>query len=465
MLCRPSERIASEVGDVSIGTFTALPERGPKARVIIDVHNGALMAIAPAKEFEKIAAVIGRVQNKEIGVRQPTEPNEPNQPVQPSEPNRSTAPVQQTPKGQAEPNQPLESKMEETTPAEPQKTSDSNKPAQQADEQQVKSDRPDELELLEGFTETKTTKAEPNEGKTVAAEPNKVEAVAAVAEPNKEQVVSAEPNKPTTSAAKPQQKEPNEPSADSEKAIEQPAGQPQESKDKTATEETQPQVPAEPQTKQEPNEIEEPNAAVSEPTVQSRSYEPEPLPIGEEELTLDLPEKLNVIDLLDLVGKYLKLDYMYDPAKVAGEVTLKLQGPIKVRQLYPLAESVLKFRNFVMTRKGNLVTIVPSGEVLDIDPTLMYDEKGKVEYGDVIVTRLFNLQYIDTAGAKNLLGQMKLGANITDIPATGTLIVTDYAYRMGRIEELLGIIDKPGAEAVQVKTVKIHNGSNPCTES
>jgi hypothetical protein len=43
---------------------------------------------------------------------------------------------------------------------------------------------------------------------------------------------------------------------------------------------------------------------------------------------------------------------MYDPSKVTGAVTLKLRGPIKVKELYPLVESVLKFKGFVMTRKG-----------------------------------------------------------------------------------------------------------------
>ncbi|GAG22901.1 unnamed protein product, partial [marine sediment metagenome] len=238
--------------------------------------------------------------------------------------------------------------------------------------------------------------------------------------------IIAEPNEGGTVAVVPEVNEPTEPSTGGEKIEQptpQPAEQPQESKEaetegKTANEEMQAHVSAEPEAKEEASEIEE-TTADAEPTIQERLYEPEPIPIGEEELTLDLPEKLNVVDLLDLVGKYLNLDYMYDPAKVKGEVTLKLQGPVKVKELYPLAESVLKFRNFVMTRKGNLVTIVPSGEVLNIDPILIYDEKGKVEYGDVIVTRLFNLRYIDTASAKNLLSQMKLGANITDIADTG----------------------------------------------
>ena len=179
-----------------------------------------------------------------------------------------------------------------------------------------------------------------------------------------------------------------------------------------------------------------------------RSYEPEPIADGNEILRLNLPEKLTIINFLGFVGEYLHLDYMYDPAKVKGDVTLKLQGklrgPIRVKDLYPLLESVLKFKGFVMARKGHLVTIVPIAEALTIDPALQTD-RGKVELGDVIITRIFNLKYIDAANAKNLLDGMKLGLNInTSASAMGTLIVTGYAYRMARIEELLRMIDKPG---------------------
>jgi type II secretory pathway component GspD/PulD (secretin) len=162
-------------------------------------------------------------------------------------------------------------------------------------------------------------------------------------------------------------------------------------------------------------------------------------------LELDLPEKLNIIELLDLMGKYLHLDYLYDEKALVGkEVSLRLQGPIKVRDLYPLVESVLKFRGFVMTRKGNLVTIVPTEEALNIDPAL-HSEAGDVRLGDVVITRVFKLKHIDTASAQNLLVGMKLGANISPIPETGTLIVTEYAYRMARVEELLEMVDQPGA--------------------
>ena len=63
--------------------------------------------------------------------------------------------------------------------------------------------------------------------------------------------------------------------------------------------------------------------------------------------------------LLDLVGKYLQLDYMYNLADVKDkQVALRVQGPIKVKELYPLMEAALKSTGLVMARKGNLVHIV-----------------------------------------------------------------------------------------------------------
>jgi general secretion pathway protein D len=176
-------------------------------------------------------------------------------------------------------------------------------------------------------------------------------------------------------------------------------------------------------------------------TADRKPYEPEPLEAGDAMLDLNLPERLNITDLLSLVGEYLKVDYMYDQTKIQGDVTLRLRGPIKVKDLYPLVESVLKFKGFVMTRKGNLVTIVPAAEASEIDPALLHDKDGQVKYGDVIITRIFKLKQIDAGSAQKLLNDMKLSVSVSAIPETSTLIVTCYAYRMSRVEEVLDMID------------------------
>ena len=268
------------------------------------------------------------------------------------------------------------------------------------------------------------------------------------------ELVAQKPNEPNAVALLPEQKVPSESAADLTQPKESPipaVKRVQEPNIPTILEGVETQDVTEglkaepsPEISQVVLEIGQPNE-VNEIVTRVLPYEPEPISIGEEMLELDLPEKLNIIDLLDLIGKYLHLDYMYDEKVLVGkEVSLRLQGPISVGDLYPLLESVLKFRGFVMTRKGNLVTIVPTEEALNIDPVL-HPERGDIKFGDVIITRIFSLKHISTASAANLLTGMKLSVNVTPIAETGTIIVTGYAYRMARIEEVLKMIDKPGA--------------------
>lgn len=198
----------------------------------------------------------------------------------------------------------------------------------------------------------------------------------------------------------------------------------------------------------------EPKAKKAQPAENDNPYEPDSSELSDEELDLNLPEELEIIDLLDFAGKYLDLDYMYDPDLIKGKVALRIQRKIKVKQLYPLIEQVLQSKGFVMTRRGNLVTIVPADRMLDIDPELQIDSK-KVKYGDAVITRVFKLEYIDTTSAKNLLDSLQLGANITDIAESGTLIVTGFAYRMDRVEKLLAMADQPGkAKMFKFKKLK-----------
>jgi len=178
-----------------------------------------------------------------------------------------------------------------------------------------------------------------------------------------------------------------------------------------------------------------------------KPYESELIANGEDTIQLALPEKLAIGDFLGFVGEHLHLNYLYDEGKVKGDITLRrhgrLRGPIKLKELYPLLESVLQFHGFVMTRRGDLVTIVPEAEAQNIDPELYPDSK-EIAIGDAVITRVFKLQHIDTSNAKNLLDSMRLVVDVKEVPSTKTLIVTGFSYRMPRIGSLLDLVDKPG---------------------
>ena len=393
-----NEQIAAEVGSISIGTFSNPPTPAAKTKAIIDIHNDAIIAIAPAEQLEKIITAIERApilqEDGEMGTQQ----------LQ----NHTLGPVLYAPN-------------------EPRDTNES-----------------DEFfsKLLESLAEAEKIAAElaeqpakPSESSAVATVPEQEEQGKPFA--GSEQVKEL----PFQAIKLPQSRAPSELEPERDSTLEQVA---------VETEQPSEGAPVLQKERERETQVAEPvskDLALREPP-KVRPYEPEPIADGNEILKLNLPEKLTIVSFLGFVGEYLHLDYMYDPAKVKGDVTLKLQGklrgPIRVKDLYPLLESVLKFKGLVMARKGHLVTIVPVAEAVTIDPALLTDWR-RVELGDVIITRVFNLKHINAANAKNLLDGMKLGLNINmSASAMGTLIVTGYAYRMARIEELLRMIDKPG---------------------
>jgi len=395
----PKEKIASEAGDILIGSFLEPPLGEAKSKAIIDVHDDSVVVIAEAGRVEQIISAIERL--KEAKGNLPPAKELP----KPAESNQPLAAQEQTP---IDANKPVTKIVSEAKP----------KPTEEkASAGDSESDRL--LGLLD--------KAEKTAASITGRQPKSAESSAAAPAPEEktadEPVVAAE--KPEASAEKPQMPaEAAEVNKVSEKA------------------EAAPKVEAA-KPKTEAAEAVEANAAPS-PAV-GKSYQPEAITGTDETIQLDLPEKLNIIDLLDLVGKYLHLDYVYDATEVAGkEVSLRVQGPIKVKELYPLMESVLKFKGFVTSRRGNLVTITTKEKALEIDPALVSAPEERIRFGDVIISRVYDLKYMLTGDAKSLLDGMKIGVVVTAVPGSKKIIITGYANTMSRVDELLGIFDKPG---------------------
>jgi type II secretory pathway component GspD/PulD (secretin) len=369
-----NEQIATAIGEIAIGTFAAPPERGTRARAIIDIHQGAVLAIVPARLWPDIRAVI-ESGGKAARQRRTETPKD--------EPNRVAA------------------------SAVGGKSSDS--PAKPAS--------PD-------IARERTPPESPVVGPTREPPPSDV---------NQAGPETAEQPQPEPAAADSEGSPPAPPSV----------GRRIPSRTKAAQTRTQAD-----------SEI----GGGSLKPQQKGGNAPGPVPgrlqvpldNGDDVLELSLPEKVNLVQLIDLVGEYLHLDCVYDAEKIGSQVvTLKLhskiQSEMRVRDLYSLLETILKFKGLVMTRhEGNLVTIVPAAEVMDADPQLVDPNMPSVQAGDVVVTRVFRLRHVEVSSVTNLLQTMKLGVAVSPIEENQTLFITCYAQRMGRIAQLIEMVDKPG---------------------
>ena len=418
-----NEQIAAEVGNISIGSFSNPPSGVGKAKAIIDVHDDSVVVIATADQLDKIIEAIGRydsngsikqLQKGKTGALQPAQPKTDR--IAKAELEKLKAEFQKVKAELNGRNGSYESKQDGTN-------SNNSEPNKLFDR------------LLDSLAEAEKKVDELAQSAPNGPEPNKppIQPVTLVtateeSEPNEPPAVLEQPKETVIEAAKPPEKPglvavPEKPVAEKIDTKLPSKTDPNTVPEQVTVEVEEPNQVA-PILQEEPNtvtQVVEPNTAtkVIEPAAANGPYQPEIVANGDDKLELDLPPKINIIDLLDLVGKFLGLDYMYDPADLTGlkgEVHLVIQGPIKVRDLYPLAESVLRFRGYVMTRRGNLVTIVPIAKVKNIDAPIVDPEKPGIQTGDVIITRIFELEHVDTASAQNLLTAMKLGVIISPIP-------------------------------------------------
>jgi type II secretory pathway component GspD/PulD (secretin) len=171
---------------------------------------------------------------------------------------------------------------------------------------------------------------------------------------------------------------------------------------------------------------------------------------GEDLLDMILPETITLIQLLDLAGKHMDLNYVYDPRVISNQsIALKLhgnlQGEMKVKNLYALLETVLGFMGLAMIRQEeNLVAIVPIDKALQTQPELVDDKNNTVQVGDTVVTRAFNIQHVNIFNVITLLQDMKISVAVTALEKANLLLVTCHADRMKRIEQLVEMIDRPG---------------------
>jgi type II secretory pathway component GspD/PulD (secretin) len=420
-------QIADVVGGLCVGSFANPPKDKNKMRAIVDVLDGNVVVIAPLIQMQDIRVAI------ELGpevIRQRRTIGSPT-------PAAGVSPIQATAM--------LESSLGERigqNAVKPEKTGVSKEIQAQLDEMRRQAEA---IEALRRANE------QANANPAAASDDSNADANTPeeLSDPN-----ATEPNLPAGLAHAGAASDANAATEDfTEPTTAEPTGEDPAQQTPQAVSPESDRI-TEPNIEPKPMSATAATATVAQTSPSSPApaspYEPSVFPNGEEIIHLNLPEKLAVIDLLDLAGKHLNLSYLYDPAKVSGEVTLKLNGQLKgqmkKKDLYLLLEATLQEKDLVMTRhKGNIVRVMLKADAAKLDPELVTPDAGAIQAGNAVVQRVFDLKHIDSAGAENLIKSMDLAINTTPVAETKKLIVTAYAHRMARIEQLLNLVDQPGA--------------------
>lgn len=129
--------------------------------------------------------------------------------------------------------------------------------------------------------------------------------------------------------------------------------------------------------------------------------------------------------------------------KVKGTVTIISPTEITVEEAYHVFLSVLEMKGLTVVEAGKVLKVVPSAEARyrDIE-TVKPEEVGRIPREDRMITQLIPLRFADANDLKALLTPMvsKESQIIAYLPSN-TLIITDYASNIKRLQELIKELD------------------------
>ncbi|HZM48088.1 MAG TPA: type II secretion system secretin GspD [Burkholderiales bacterium] len=151
------------------------------------------------------------------------------------------------------------------------------------------------------------------------------------------------------------------------------------------------------------------------------------------------------------VGEITGKNFVLDP-RVKGAVNIVSAKPLPRSLVYDVFLAALRVQGYAAVEDRGIVKIVPAADAkLYPSPTRGPQDKAR-SGGDRIQTQVFTLRYESAAQLVPVLRPLISPNNtITAYPGTNTLVITDYADNLLRIEKIIDSIDQPnGTEPVVI---------------
>lgn len=159
-------------------------------------------------------------------------------------------------------------------------------------------------------------------------------------------------------------------------------------------------------------------------------------------INADIPSVIKAVG--ELTGK----NFIIDP-RVKGTVIITSSRPVPRSQVYPILLSALRMQGFSAIEGNNVVKIVPEAEAKQNFSVT----RGKQvnETGDRIITQVYPLQYESAIQLMPVLRPL-IGPNntIAVLPSSNTLVITDYADNVRRLNAVIEAADQPSANDTEL---------------
>jgi len=147
--------------------------------------------------------------------------------------------------------------------------------------------------------------------------------------------------------------------------------------------------------------------------------------------------------VVKVVGEITGKNFVLDP-RVKGTINIVSAKPVSRGLVYEVFLSAIRLQGFAAVEDRGVVMIVPETDAkVHQSPTLGPQDRMRAG-GGTIETQVFKLQHGSVAQIVPVLRPLIAPNNaITAYPNNNTLVVTDYASNLRRIEKIIEAIDQP----------------------
>ena len=153
------------------------------------------------------------------------------------------------------------------------------------------------------------------------------------------------------------------------------------------------------------------------------------------------------------IGQYTERTFVIDP-RVKGTLSLVTERPVTKQQAYEQLLSALRLQGFTIVQTGNVMRVVPEADAKLQGGTVVGPNNASPG-GDQLITQVFRLQYESATAMVPILRPLIAPNNtISAYPQNNTLVITDYAENLRRIQRIIESIDTPATSDLEMIPVK-----------
>ena len=155
-------------------------------------------------------------------------------------------------------------------------------------------------------------------------------------------------------------------------------------------------------------------------------------------IDLHYPDETEVRVIAEKVALALGKNLIID-TKISGKIIIYAPHPLEPEDAFNVFLSALSVVGVAAVRTGPMLKLIPISSAKKSNVPVF---KGQLlPDTDEVITRVVSLKYISPAKALNLLSRFTDSNTIVPLERTNSLIVTDYSASVGKVIDILSILD------------------------